>query len=135
MGTKLLDTTFLIHYWGGREATSRYLESNEDTHEFLTTALNLQELALGRELSGGCDPVRIRSVFDWVEVVPFDLEHSFEAAAIEAELRERGVHEDKLNELKADVLIGAVARARNATVVTKNTDDFRRLPGVDCEGH
>jgi predicted nucleic acid-binding protein len=68
---KLLDTTFLIHYWGGVDAVREYLEANEDS-EFVTTTLNLKEIAVGRELQGALDWHEIRSTFDWVRFVPFD---------------------------------------------------------------
>ena len=38
---KLLDTTFLIHYWGGVDGVAEYLEANEES-EFVTTSLNIK---------------------------------------------------------------------------------------------
>jgi predicted nucleic acid-binding protein len=33
---KLLDTTFLIHYWGGLKNVRAYLEANEDSEQNAT---------------------------------------------------------------------------------------------------
>lgn len=48
---KLLDTTFLIHYWKGTENARGYLEANEEA-EFATTTLNIKEIAVGRTSRG-----------------------------------------------------------------------------------
>jgi hypothetical protein len=132
---KLLDTTFLIHYWAGREAVAEYLEAHED-EDFITTTLNVKEIAVGRELQGKLDPFEIRSKFGWLEVVPFRMEHSFIAGRMEAELRRDGqLNQDKINSLAADTLIAAVARERDASVVTRNTEDFELFDGVGVEAY
>lgn len=130
---KLLDTTFLIHYWGGVDDVAEYLETHEE-EEFLTTALNVKEIAVGRELQGELDRLEIRSTFGWVTVVPFDVTHAFHAAELEAELRrDSGIQQDRLHSLAGDLLIAAVARERNATVVTENADDFELFDAVSVE--
>lgn len=132
---KLLDTTFLIHYWGGVDAVSSYLEANEDA-EFITTALNIKEIAVGRELQGQLSRPEIRSTFDWVRIVPFETDHAFIAGELEATLhRDESVNRDKITALAGDVLIAAVAKEQNATVVTENVDDFEGFDGVSVEGY
>ena len=132
---KLLDTTFLIHYWGGMDAVAAYLEANEE-HEFITTPLNVKELAVGRALQGRLDRHEIRSTFDWVRIVPFDTTHAFLAGELEAQLhRDPEVNQDKINALAGDLLIAAVARSTDATVVTRNTDDFEQFDGVVVENY
>lgn len=123
---KLLDTTFLIHYWGGAEATAEYLDAH-DGHEFVTTAINLEELAVGRAIRGDLDRNEIASTFDWVTVLPFTADHAYVAGTLEAELRRSDVDPERLNALAGDVLIGAVAEAEGATVVTRNVEDFELL--------
>jgi hypothetical protein len=132
---KLLDTTFLVHYWAGREAVAEYLEAHEND-EFITTTLNVKEIAVGRELQGKLDPFEIRSKFGWLEVVPFRMEHSFVAGRMEAELRRNGrPNQDKINSLAADILIASVAKERDASVVTRNTEDFDLFDGVGVEAY
>lgn len=131
---KLLDTTFLIHYWAGRDAVGEYLETHEETTTFVTTPINLKELAVGRTLQGGNPRQEIRSRFSWVEVVPFRTEHAVLAGELEADLRSNGdFNQDKINALTGDVLIGAVALDLGAPVVTRNVEDFGLLDGVEVE--
>jgi len=130
---KLLDTTFLIQYWAGREDVRAYLEGHEES-EFATTTLNIKEIVVGRELQGELDRHEILSTFEWVRILPFQTEHAFVAGQIEADLhRAESVNQDKINSLAGDVLIGAVAKESGATVVTENVDDFRALDGVAVE--
>jgi len=130
---KLLDTTFLVHYWGGLDEVAAYLEAHDEA-EFVTTTFNLKEIAVGRELQGALDRPESRSTFEWVEIIPFELEHAFLAGELEAELhRDDAVNGDKINALTGDVLIAAVAKAEGATVVTENVEDFALFDGVAVE--
>lgn len=130
---KLLDTTFLIHYWGGHRNVRRYLERN-DGSEFATTTLNLKEIAVGRKLQGKFDRQEILATFDWTTILPFEPDHAFIAAEFEAELhRSERINQDGINSLAGDLLIAAVAKQLGGTVVTENTDDFERFDGVSAE--
>lgn len=134
MTTKLLDTTFLIHYWGGDPGVEEYLETHEETAEFAATTLNLKEVAVGRRLQGEFDRQELESTFNWVRLVPFDVEHAFLASGFEADLHRReNVNQDRVNALAGDLLIAAVAKALDAPVVTRNVDDFELFEGVDVE--
>ena len=73
---KLLDTTFLIHYWAGREGVRDYLERIEE-FELTTTTLNIKEIAVGRALQGKLDRHEILETFNWVNIIPFQTEHAF----------------------------------------------------------
>ncbi len=130
---KLLDTTFLIHYWSGREAVEEYLETH-DEEEFVTTALNIKEIAVGREIQDKLDFFEIRSKFGWTRILPFRVDHAFVAGTLEAKLhRDESVNQDRINSLAGDVLIAAVAKETGATVVTRNVDDFQQFDGVSVE--
>jgi predicted nucleic acid-binding protein len=132
---KLLDTTFLVHYWGGVDDVAEYLEAHDEA-EFVTTTVNLKEIAVGRDLQDAFDPHEIRSTFEWVEIVPFTLEHAFIAGELEAELhRNDQLNGDKINALTGDVLIAAVAKAEDATVVTENVEDFELFDGVAVDSY
>lgn len=130
---KLLDTTFLVHYWAGRDTVKQYLERHEEL-EFITTTLNIKEIAVGRELQGYLSRHEILSTFEWLTIVPFQRDHAFVAGELEAQLhRDETVNQDRINSLIGDVLIAAVATETGATVVTENTDDFEMLDGVSVE--
>lgn len=135
MPTKLLDTTFLIHYWAGREDVKTYLEAHEDTAEFVTTTINIKEIAVGRKLQGELDRAEILSKFGWLRIIPFSSEPAFQAGVLEASLRQdEGVNQAKVNSLFGDLLIAAVAKDIGATVVTENVADFEAL-GVPAESY
>lgn len=134
MTTKLLDTTFLIHYWRGEGAVAAYLDDHESETEFLTTTINLKEIAVGRAIQGHLDRRDILGTFDWVRIVPFDIEDAFVAGELEAPLHlDEGVDRNEIAAIGADVLIAAVSRDYGAPVVTKNVDDFERFEGVSVE--
>lgn len=133
MARKLLDTTFLIHHWGGRESVRSYLESQPEGTEYVTTTINLKEIAVGRKLVDAFDPEEIETQFEWVEVVPITTEIAWEIAEIEARLhRDEDVNRDRINSLAGDAVIAGAAVALDATVVTDNAADFRAL-GVPTE--
>lgn len=133
---KLLDTTFLIHYWAGKDAVADYLSQNEDENEFVTTVINIKEIATGRKLQGACDREEILTTFGWIRILPFRVEDAFLAGELEADFhQDSDVNQDKINSLAGDLLIGAVAKRTGATVVTKNTADFEQLDGVDVESY
>jgi hypothetical protein len=135
MTRKLLDTTFLIHYWGGRPAAERYLDAHEDA-EFCTTAVNLKEIAVGRELQSAFDREEILTTFGWLSVVPFAAEDAFAAGQLEAGLRRREEpNQDRINALAVDLLVAGVAKRLNAPIVTRNTDDFETFDGVNVESY
>jgi tRNA(fMet)-specific endonuclease VapC len=61
-------------------------------------------------------------------ILEFDSEDAREAAELRAWLTLRGTPIGPY-----DVLIGGQARARNLVLVTRNTDEFRRIPGLKIE--
>ncbi len=135
METKLLDTTFLIHHWGGRESVRSYLERQPDGTEYVTTTVNLKEIAVGRKLTDEFDPVEIRSQFEWVRFVPITPSIAWEIAEIESQLyRDEAIEQDRINALAGDAIIAGAASELGATVVSNNVADFRLL-GVPVEAY
>ena len=134
MARKLLDTTFLIHHWGGRESVKSYLEAQPRGTEYVTTTINLKEIAVGRKLVGEFDPAEIRSQFEWVDVIPITPEIAWEVAEIEAGLHRKDVNQDRINSLAGDAIIAGAAVELDATVVTTNVEDFESL-GVPTESY
>jgi len=61
-------------------------------------------------------------------ILEFDSEDAREAGELRAWLTLRGTPIGPY-----DVLIGGQARARNLVLVTRNTDEFRRVPGLKIE--
>lgn len=135
---KLLDTTFLAHYYRGDSRVEAYLsahESGESGEDLVTSTVNVEEIAVGVHTVED-DPTLEDVLADlgWLTVLPFDAEDAFAAAAIEADLIASQIDQDRINALAGDVLIAGVADRHGATVVTENVDDFRTL-GVPVESY
>lgn len=132
---KLLDTTVLIHYWSGDDDAGAYLARHEDAHRFVTTTINVKELAVGRHRQGQFDSAELTSTFGWLDVLAFDRTHAYEAAKLEADLWTSDRSRRRIDSLAGDVLVAGVARALDAPVVTRNTDDFADFAGVGVESY
>lgn len=131
---KLLDTTFLIDYWAGEDRVETYLEDHSETESFISTTITLKELGVGRALQGRLDPAELEATYGWVTFLPFDVDHVYHAAELEAALRGRSdVDGARRNALAGDLLIAAVAKSEGAPVVTDNVTDFERFDGVAVE--
>jgi tRNA(fMet)-specific endonuclease VapC len=61
-------------------------------------------------------------------VLEFDKEDARQAGEVRALLASRGTPIGPY-----DVLIAGQAKARNLTLVTHNTDEFGRVPGLRCD--
>ena len=132
---KLLDTTFLIHYLTRESRVEPYLEEHEgpDT-EFLVSTITMKELAVGlHHVEDDPTIADLRSDLGWIEVLPFSTRHAFYAGQIEETLRQEGIPEDRINSLGGDILIGGVALAEGASVVTENGEDFKLMPAVEVD--
>jgi predicted nucleic acid-binding protein len=137
---KLLDTTFLAHYYRGNDRVKAFLSEREtgvgDAEDLVTTTINLQEIAVGLHVIGE-DPstAQFRSELGWLQIVPFEPAHAVEAADLEAQLHaDESINQDRINSLGGGLLIAGAAEALDATVVTDNVADFETL-GVAVESY
>lgn len=120
-----LDTTFLLDYLDGVEATAEFLAEYEE-EAFVAPALALFEVYRGAARAGNREQVdRVRSSLDWVEPLPVDDAAAREAALVEAELLADG---QPIN--LGDVLLAGVCRNHGTPIVTRD-DDFERVPDLD----
>lgn len=111
------------------DRVEEYLSTHDprSDEDLFTTTINLKEVAVGVHLHRE-DPSFMDVVADlgWLNVVPFEARDAHHAGAIEAERQaDESIDANRLNALASDVLIAAVARRRDATVVTENVRDFR----------
>lgn len=98
--------------------------------------LDTTELAVGlHHVEDDPTVADLRSALGWLDVLPFSTRHAFHAGRIEQALDREGVPRDRRNSLGGDILVGGVALAEDATVVTENADDFELLPGVRVESY
>lgn len=123
----LLDTNTLIYFFRGAGKVADRLLSCMPTNVGLS-AITVYELEVGIAKSN--QPAKRRqqldALLDVIRIYSFDLAVAKEAAMIRARLEKKGQPIGPM-----DVLIAATARANNATLVTHNTNEFKRVSGLD----
>lgn len=130
---KLLDSTFLAHYARGADAVSAYLSEHEG-EQFVTSTINIKEIAVGAHLVDDPTHEEILTDFGWVDIRPFSTDHAYFAGEIEAQLQDDPeFRQDRINSLMGDILIAGVALTLDAPIVTRNVDDFEPFDGVSVE--
>lgn len=124
-----LDTTFLLDYLDGVEATAEFLEDNQ-SKPFYTPSLVLFEVYRGASRTGGAATLDdVRSGLAWLDVLPLDSAAAREAARIESELLESGT---PIN--LGDALIAGICRHHGARIVTRD-QHFERVDGLGVESY
>lgn len=123
----VLDTSFLLDYLDGVEATAEYLAQHEDK-PFFTPSLALFEVYRGAAQAGGSEQIeQVEDALDWVEPLPLDEPAAREAAIIEAELLTAG---ERIN--LGDTLIAGICRHNGARVLTRD-NHYQRVDGLNVE--
>lgn len=128
---KCLDTSLLVDLARGDGGARRAVEDAEAVGAF-TTELNAFELYCGAYHGGRPSPRLLRAVealLRRIEVLPLTRAASLRAGEIASLLRSKG---EEIGTL--DVLIAAIALVHGVeTIVTKDAEDFRRIPGLQVE--
>lgn len=122
----LLDTNTAIYYFKGMGNVARHLLSQAPSSIGLSSIVEY-ELLLGIEKSNSPDKRRrqLRALRDATTYVPFASNESAHAARLRAGLERSGSVIGPY-----DILIAASALSRGATLVTHNTKEFSRVPGL-----
>ena len=124
-----LDTNSLIYFFRGDGAVGARLLATPPSQIAIPTVV-LYELETG--LAKSSDPTRRRAQLDRmlevVTVLPFGLAEARAAAGLRAALEATGTPIGPM-----DTLIAGVALANQATLVSRNTREFRRVPGLVVE--
>ena len=119
-----LDSSFLIDYLAGVEATARFLEQREEPVYYAPTIV-LYEIYEGAARYDGDSIDLAEESLEWVEPLEFDLTAAREAAQITVELRADGA---PIN--AGAVLIAGTCRRHGATLVTRD-DDFSTVDRLE----
>jgi tRNA(fMet)-specific endonuclease VapC len=122
----LLDTNTLIYFFKGQGKVAEHLLA-VPPGEVAISSVSLYEIEVG--IARSAQPAKLRKQFDTflavVSVFPFDRAAARVAARLRVDLERRGLPIGPL-----DNLIAGVAIAHRATLVTRNTREFSRLPGL-----
>lgn len=127
---RCFDTCIIIDFLRGRTPELYDLLEHTDPSRFIVPAVVAGELYVGAAKSS--NPVHaLEAVEEFLlpfEIVPFDNRCAYEYGRIRADLEQRGLRIGS-----NDMLIAATARAMNATLVTNNVREFKRIPGFSLE--
>ncbi|MBZ5564594.1 MAG: type II toxin-antitoxin system VapC family toxin [Acidobacteriia bacterium] len=122
----LLDTNTLIYFFKGRGKVAEHLFATPPG-DVAISSVSLYEIEV--VIAKSAQPAKRRKQFDTflaiVAVLPFDRSSARAAASVRVDLERRGLPIGPL-----DNLIAGVALAHRATLVTRNTREFSRLPGL-----
>ena len=126
-----LDSCICIEFMRGRIPHMHDLMRKSDPRLFKVPSVVEAELLLGAEKSDHPESNRLLTEQFLLpfEIVPFDSAAAREYATIRAHLESKGRVIGP-----NDMLIAATARSRNATLVTRNIREFKRVPGLKLEG-
>lgn len=121
----LLDTNVLIHYLKGDAPIVERIQRSARS-ELAVPCVAVFELEYGTlKATGAGRRRRLESVLNDLQQVPFDSAAALAAARIRVHLEARGVPIGPL-----DLLIAGTALSRAALLVTGNTREFSRVPGL-----
>lgn len=120
----------IIDFMRGRSPHIYDMLRSSDASMIKVPSIVKAELLLGAEKANRPDEERFRveSVLLPFEIVPFDDACSFQYARIRARLENDGLAIGS-----NDYLIAATALAHSAVLVTNNTREFVRVPGLALE--
>jgi len=126
----ILDTTFLHDVMHGDDEAvekAREVEANETVR---LSAMSVYELFYGVGFTDKSRTERrkVESVIGSKQVLPADAEVMRKAGKIDGNLSRDG---EKIGQ--GDVVIGATAVLHDEMVLTRNVDDFERIPGIEVE--
>ena len=125
----LLDTNICIHVLKHKPAAARDRFNRHAAH-LCTSSVVIAELLYGAEKSSRPDDNRdsVEAFATRLEVIPFDQRAATHYGVIRAALEREGMPIGPY-----DLMIAAHARSLGLTLVTNNTKEFQRVPGLLLE--
>ncbi len=126
----LLDSCICIYYINGKKPRVRHNIHKHAEQDMFVSAITKGEMFAGS--LGSKTPQRSREkqelFFSRFRSLPFDDDAAEQYANIYAHLKKSG-----LLIKVSDMQIAAIAMARSLIVITNDTDDFGRIPGLNVE--
>lgn len=120
-----LETSVLVRYFRGQQWAEQYLDTISVDDRALVSSITLYELFTGALRSSNETIADTRRGVLGTEIAPLDEATATEAAAITAELKDRGEPIPV-----PDTLIAGTARSAGATLIAID-EHFERVPDLD----
>lgn len=126
-----LDSDFIIALARGEEKVYNMLIALEKKDILATTVINYFEVLSGAMLSNKKEKrvEQANMLLNRLEIVELNKEASILASKVHADLIRKGTPLSK-----GDLFIGSIALHLNSEIVTRNTKDFKRIPGLKVVG-
>lgn len=124
----IIDSTFVIDVLRGSRSVADQLETVDRTGVPFVSSITVMELAEGINRSDASESERaaVEGLLADVNEITFDRASAFRAGELNAELIAAGEPIDE-----TDVMVAATALVHGYPVVTRNTDHFDRIDGLD----
>lgn len=124
----ILDSTFIIDVLRGDESVAERIEALDEQGTPFVSSVTVMELWEGIRLADASDAERaaVEELLTDIRERPFDRECAMLAGEINADLVSAGEPIDE-----TDVMIAATALVADQPVVTRNTEHFRRIDGLE----
>jgi len=125
----VLDTNTLIYYFKAMGNISKKLLA-KSPREIGIPAIVIFELQVGiaKSTSPEKRTQQLSSLLSRTTILPFNIDEAIKSAQIRADLEKKGIPIGRY-----DLLIAGTALAKNNILVTRNTREFERIPGLQLE--
>lgn len=125
-----LDTNTCIYFLNGLSESIKDKILSTSPSEIVIPSIVKAELLLGayKSKSKGSTLEKVERFLQPFEIVPFDDQMTYCYADIRSYLESRG----KIIGPN-DILIAAIVRFHEGTLITNNVDEFKRIPGLKVE--
>lgn len=125
----LLDTNTLIYFFKGIGDVANILLSKAPKDIFIpSVALYELEVGIAKSIKPQKRRKQLESLISKIHISSFGVQEAKIAAMIRANLESKGISIGPY-----DTLIAGTALSNNATLVTHNTKEFRRVKGLNIE--
>ncbi len=128
---KCLDSTFLIDFLRNeKDAVDKASEINDDA--LATTTINIFEVLLGiyrKKEKPEKELEAFKSLLGKVDILDFDIDSSFKASRITADLIKQGKQINIMDTLIAGIMLSKNCR----NIVTRDKEDFGKIKELNVE--
>lgn len=131
----VLDSDIITLYSYGHKNVQKHYDAVSEDERLAVTVITRMEILKGRtdSLLKAADEAQLRAATERLQQAEEMLEDFLVLAVDEGAIQHFGLlrRQKKLNKMKrADMIIACIALAHKALLVTRNTKDFDKVPGL-----